>query len=123
VGEIACQHCGDSVRTPRPDRRKWCDRCAALKGLLALGLTTQKCKVCEEDFFPPDQAHARAKVCAGCAGTPGVTRDSDPCVYCNGVTQLIPGVALCYPCAGSPDAKRHTHLLKQYRLKLKAVSS
>lgn len=125
-GEVECQHCGSTIRTKRPDLRKWCDRCGALKALLQLRAKVHKCVVCSARYYAHDNTSARARVriCPGCSGVPvGETRDTMPCAFCDGKTRLLPGVALCYLCAvlAEPES-RSVQVVKAAARKLKEVA-
>jgi len=100
--EVACQHCGNTIRTKRPDRRKWCDRCRALKNIINLRAKVHTCVGCGEAYYAHDStsARARTRLCPNCTGSPaGETRDTDHCAFCDSDERLLPGVALCYLCA------------------------
>lgn len=126
VKEAACQHCGDSIRTKRPDLRKWCDRCRDLKAILALRDRAHKCVVCGHRYYAISGNSARAsmRLCPSCSGTPaGEHRDTAPCAFCDNDQRLIPGVALCYVCAASAEnEKLATQVVQAAAKKLAAVA-
>lgn len=104
--ESKCQNCGSTIRSPRPDLRKWCDTCRALKSLKALRAMAHKCLVCESRYYAWDNKSARAsqRICADCLGSPaGEHRDDDECKFCRSRDRLIPGVSLCWVCATQAD--------------------
>lgn len=126
TGEATCQHCGDSIRTKRPDLRKWCDRCRLLRDIPRLRAKTWKCVVCSGRYYAHDSGSARAatKLCPGCSGAPiGETRDTDQCAFCNRRDRLMPGMALCILCAtDANDEKRAAQVVQAVVRKLKAVA-
>lgn len=125
VREATCQHCASTIRTKRPDLRKWCDRCGALRDIINLRSKVHKCLGCGEVFYAINSrsARARQKLCPDCTGTPvGEARDTDPCVFCNRRDRLIPTVALCYLCASqAADEKTATQVVRAVVRKLKEV--
>jgi len=104
--ETMCQHCGDTIRTKRPDLRKWCDRCRSLKALLQLRDKAHKCIACDRRYYALDSysARTRMRMCPDCSGRPaGEHRDTEPCAFCDSHHRLMPGVALCYVCAADAN--------------------
>lgn len=126
MGESVCQHCGNTIRSPRPDLRKWCDRCGALRNLRALREKAHTCVGCAHQFYAHDSSSARARthLCPECRGAPaGETRDTDPCAFCDRRDRLLPGVALCYLCATDANDEDKSNKVTQAVLKkLKAVA-
>lgn len=99
--EVDCQHCGNTIRTKRPDLRRWCDRCRALKNIVSLRSKVHTCVGCGAKYYAHDSTSARAatRLCPTCSGAPvGETRDTLKCAFCDRGERLLPGVALCYPC-------------------------
>lgn len=126
AGEVECQHCGNTIRTKRPDLRKWCDRCRILRDIPRLREKVWKCVVCKRPYYAHDSGSARAatRLCPDCSGTPaGETRDTDKCAFCDRGDRLLPGVALCYICAtDASNEKRSAQVVMSVVRKLKDVA-
>lgn len=128
MNTIRCEHCGADQQTPRPDLRRFCDRCRAARNALALSLRPQACRGHRGKFYPADQAHARSKFCHDCSLTPSGRngeRDGtgDTCGFCHGATRLLPGLRICYLCLQNPDDRHHALVVKALRAALDRVAA
>lgn len=112
-----CQHCGTAFPTKRPDLRKWCDRCRELKTVVRLGQYPKRCIVCGQEYYPN---RFRQSMCASCSGSPvGRSCDTERCMFCDRPDRLLPGVALCYICAGGTE--HHTRVMRSATKALEKV--
>lgn len=127
MGQIDCQNCGETVRTPRPDRRKWCDTCRALKNLKNLRAKTHECLGCGQRYYAWDSTSARAqnRICTVCLESPvGEERDDEKCAFCASPSRLLPGLALCWPCATqAADNEKAAKVSTSVMRKLKSLAA
>jgi hypothetical protein len=110
IRQVECQHCATPFDTKRPAQAKWCPTCRALKQLIALSEHSTKCYGCDRRFHRHER---RQHICSHChPATFGVTDPQRPCAYCDAVTDLVPGLRLCFPCTEETGGAKHKKVVR-----------